>query len=135
MRRLRKLDVGVGNHLDAVAPGIDEIKKRPIHQFGTCRLGETLHRRAVIDHKAEMPLAVLVRRLHLHQRQKLVAHVDEGLSLAAPAQRELKELALNGEGLVEVADLERDVIVADQTGVGGHGCIRDRSCVFNVGIP
>jgi hypothetical protein len=35
-------------------------------------------------------------------------HVDEGLTLAAPAQREAKDLAVEGERFLDVADLERD---------------------------
>jgi hypothetical protein len=69
-----------------------------------------------------MPPAILVRRPGFHQRQKLVAHVDEGLAIAAPAQGEAENLAVEGERLVDVADFERDVIDADQAGQGGgHG--------------
>ena len=70
-----------------------------------------------------MPVAVLVRRLHFAQRQELVAHVDERLALAASAQREAEDLAVEGERLLDVADFERDVIDADEAGKGeGIGC-------------
>ena len=70
-----------------------------------------------------MALAIRVRRLFLHQREELVAHVDEGLGLAAPAQREAEDFSVEGERLLDVADLERDVIDADETGQGGHGVL------------
>jgi hypothetical protein len=62
-----------------------------------------------------------MRRVGLHQRQKLVAQIDEGLALAAPAQGEAENLAVKRERLVDVADFQRDVIDADEAGqIGGH---------------
>jgi hypothetical protein len=68
-----------------------------------------------------MARSVPMRRVGLHQRQKLVAQIDEGLALAAPAQGEAENLAVKRERLVDVADFQRDVIDADEAGqIGGH---------------
>ena len=59
----------------------------------------------------------------LLQREELVAQVDEGIGLAAAAERELEELAVEVECFVDVADFERDVVEADGAGffVRWHG--------------
>src|SRR4029077_1059996 len=106
----------IGDHLDAVAPRIEEVEERPVYEARAGGLGKVAHLGAVVDDQAEMALAIRVRRFGLHQRQKLVAHVDEGLGLAAPAQREAEDFSVEGERLLDVADFERDVIDADQAG-------------------
>jgi len=63
-----------------------------------------------------MARPVLMRCLGLHQRQKLITQVDEGLAFAAPAQGEAENLAVESERLVDVADFKRDVIDADEAG-------------------
>ena len=57
-------------------------------------------------------MAVLVGRLGApaREREELVAHVDERHPVRAAAQRELEQLTVERERLVDVADLERDVI-------------------------
>ena len=52
----------------------------------------------------------------LGQRQELVAHVDERHPPGAAAQREVEQAAVELERLLDVADLERDVVDADQAG-------------------
>src|SRR5262249_23172397 len=51
-----------------------------------------------------------------HEGNELVAHVDEGLILAPAAQGEIEDLAVEGQGLLDVSHFERDVIDADQLG-------------------
>jgi hypothetical protein len=50
-----------------------------------------------------------------HQREELVADVDEGRTGRPAAQGEFEELPVEGERLVDVADFERDVVDPDQT--------------------
>src|SRR5262245_35689389 len=122
MRCLGELDVGIGDDLDAIAPRIQEIEKRPVHHARARGLGEPAHARTVVDHQAKMPAAVPVRLLGLAQRQELVAHIDESLALAAAAQREAEDAAVEGKCLLDVADFKRNVIDADKAGEGGgHG--------------
>ena len=62
-----------------------------------------------------MPLTVGVRSRVARERDELVAHVDERHLAADPAaQIELEEAPVPGEGLLEVADLERDVVDPDE---------------------
>ena len=51
----------------------------------------------------------------LGQGDELVARVDEGHAGDAAAQAQLEDLAVEGQRLVEVADLEGDVVDADQS--------------------
>ena len=61
-------------------------------------------------------MARIVRRLRatLAHGQELVAHVDEGHAVNAPAQLEVEQAPVERERGVEVADLERDVVDAEQ---------------------
>ena len=65
----------------------------------------------------------------LAQRQELVAEVDERHPRRPAAQLELEESAVEGQRLLDVADLERDVVDADQTPALAHllGLGRDRA--------
>jgi hypothetical protein len=62
-------------------------------------------------------MAGLVGRLRAacRERQKLIAHIDEGHAGGAAAERELEDPAVEVEGLVEVAHLDRHVIGSDET--------------------
>src|SRR5881275_3725454 len=51
------------------------------------------------------------------QIDELVAHVDKGGALAAAAQIELEDLAVPVQRLVDVADLDRHMVDADQPGL------------------
>ena len=57
----------------------------------------------------------------LHQRDELVAHVDERRALHAAAQLEREEAPIEGQRRVDVADLEGHVIHADQPRALLHG--------------
>ena len=57
----------------------------------------------------------------LHQRDELVAHVDERRAGHAAAQLELEEAAVERQRGVEIADLERHVVHADQPRPSLHG--------------
>src|SRR5205807_1663383 len=92
-----------------------------------CR-GQLDNARAVIDDKADMP--ALDARLpvigHPRQVDELVAHIDERVTLPLAAQREIEDLPIPGERLVDIADLDRDMIDADQLRLPAvtHGSLR-----------
>jgi len=65
-----------------------------------------------------MPPVILMPVLRLHQGDELIAHVDEGLPLALAAQGKIEDPAIEGERLLDIPDLERDMIDADQLGPG-----------------
>src|SRR6267154_5921011 len=70
----------------------------------------------VVDDKPDMAAldsALLVIR-HPRHVDELVAHVDERAALAAAAQVEIEDLAIPVERLVDVADLDRHMVDADQ---------------------
>src|SRR4029079_994855 len=75
LRRLRELDLGVGDELDVVAPRVEErIAAEDLHS----RLaGRGEHRVAVVDDEPEVPRRVLALRAPLGEREELVDHVDE----------------------------------------------------------
>src|SRR5204862_306541 len=50
------------------------------------------------------------------QREELVAKVDEGHVRLAAAQLEAEQFAVEAKRLVNVADLDRDMVEADQAG-------------------
>src|SRR5437763_1482990 len=83
------------------------------------RLGALLHTRAVVDDKADMATLDAARFAVRHPRHvdELVPHVDKGAALAPAAQVEVEELAVPVERLVDVADLDRHMIDADQPGL------------------
>src|SRR5260221_10830160 len=71
MRRLGELDVGIVDHLDAVAPGVDEIEEGPRQQLAARRRDEVAYRRAVVDDDAEMPVLARLLGARLHQGDEL----------------------------------------------------------------
>ena len=119
--RLGELDVAVLDDLDVVAPRVDEVEPAAGQDLGARLLERLAQRRAVVDDEAEVAVLVLGLRAAGGERDELIAHVDERHARAAAAQRELEQPAVEGERLVDVADLERDVVDADQTRLGGLG--------------
>ena len=91
-------------------------KSRP--RLGTISAAGRLERRAdgvlVVDHEPEVAVAVGRLAAALGEGDELVARVDEGHPGRAAAQAQLEDLAVEGERLVEVADLEGDVVDADE---------------------
>ena len=109
-RRLRELHLVVLHDLDEVAPRIAKVETTAAEDLDSRRLERPPRRVLVVDDEPEV--AVLVGRLRapLRERDELVAHVDERHPVRAAAQRELEQLTVERERLVDVADLERDVI-------------------------
>jgi hypothetical protein len=61
-----------------------------------------------------VPRAIGWLRPTLHERDELVAHVDERRPRRATAEREREDPPVEGERLVDVVDFERDVVDADE---------------------
>ena len=66
--------------------------------------------------------------------KKLIAQIDEGGVLALAAQREFEQAPVEGQSLLDVAHLERDVVQSNSAGFAGlgHGGCLQMSLVENV---
>ncbi len=116
MRRLGELNIGVFDDFDPVAPGVEKIEKRSGQQFAAGFLDERAHCRAVVDDEPEMTAPVVVRVAALDKVDELIAELDEGIAGAFGAQREIENPAVKRQGLLDVADLERNMVNPDQAG-------------------
>ena len=128
--RLRELDLVVLDDLDAVAVGVEEVETPAREDLGAGRGERAPRRLLVVDDEPEVPGAVRRLRAALHQRQELVADVDERRTCGATAQAQLEQAAVELERALEVLDLERDVVDADELAVSSsppQGRIRCRS--------
>ena len=61
-----------------------------------------------------MAASILVRRRGFHQVDELISEFDKGVARPFAAQREVEDLAVEVESLVDVADLKGDVINTDK---------------------
>src|SRR5262249_12927832 len=113
VRRLGELNIVVADDLDAVAPRIAEIEEWARQRLDARSRERAAHRLLVVDHEAEM--AAVVGRLlaALLQRDELIAQIDEGRGLALAAQLELEQPAIEGQRLLDIAHLERNMIEPD----------------------
>src|SRR5437660_1669310 len=70
------------------------------------------------------------RRSALLQREELVAQVDDRRGLALAAQLELEQTAVEGQRLLDIADLERDMVETDGACFAcfRHGSLRQSPC-------
>src|SRR5262249_4806060 len=113
VRRFGELDIVVADDLDSIAPRIEEIEKWTGQRLDAGRRQRAAHRVLVVDHESEMTAAVGRLGAALLQREKLVAQIDERRGLALSAQLELEQTAVEGQRLLDVADLERDMVETD----------------------
>jgi hypothetical protein len=91
-----------------------------------------------------MPVLVLMLAVGLGQRNELIAQVDEGLAPVLGSQLEVEDPALEGQRLLDVAHLERDMVHAHQframllgTGMSRHATISlpaERLCGIASGL-
>src|SRR6516225_1988648 len=114
MRRLGELDIGILDHLDAVSPRIEKVEKGSRHQLAAGRFDPVAHTRPVVDDEPEMAAPVLVRFADLHHVDELVAELDKGVARPFCPELEVEDLAVEIERLIDVADLDRDVVDADE---------------------
>src|SRR4051794_16872582 len=100
--RLGELQVAIFDDLDAVSPGIEKVHEISLQHRRPGRLRKLAHAAAVIDDEPEMALFVALLPLSLHQRDKLIAHIDEGATGTAPPQLEVENPAIEGERLLDI---------------------------------
>jgi len=127
VRRLGELDAFVIDHLDPVAPGVQEVKERPLDHRRTRRLRQRAHRRTVVHRHAEMAMSRRLADRALHHGDELVAEVNERRALALTAQGEAEDAAVERQRLLHVADFERDVVDTHQSGLGPRRVVRHLS--------
>src|SRR5208282_2253293 len=61
MRRLGELNVGVFDHLDPIAPGVEKVEEGPRQQLAPRGLDTLADARTIVDDEPEMPAPVFVR--------------------------------------------------------------------------
>src|SRR6266545_2856181 len=113
--RFRELHLVALHDLHVVAPRIAEIEASTGEDRDAGSLERTSRRLLVVDHETEMARAVRRLRATFHQRDELIADVDERGAGHPAAQRELEDAPVEVERLVDLADLERDVVDPDKT--------------------
>src|SRR5262249_34829757 len=110
---LHELDVAVGDHVEAVAPGICDVVAAEV---GAKLAGGRDHAGDVVDDQTEV--SMLPPRLDglLEEGDELVTEVDESHVSRAAAQPQLrKERTPELECLLEAADVKRDMIDPQRT--------------------
>jgi uncharacterized cupin superfamily protein len=74
----------------------------------------------IVDDETDVSVRVGLLGATGRERDELVTHVDEGHALTAAAQREVEDPSVELERLVDVGDLHRNVVHADQSGTLHH---------------
>ncbi len=105
-----------------VPPGVEEVEttRTGMHDREALALHCGPHGGDVVDDEAEMALVVSRLSAALHERDELVAHVDEGGPGHAAAQLEIEQTCVQRERGVDIGNLERHVIHPDQPGPPLH---------------
>src|SRR5206468_3282582 len=101
-------------------PRVDEPQPARRHDLGADLLQRAPHSLLVVDDEPEVAIVVAALRARCAQREELVAQFDErhvGPSAAAELEGEDSPVPL--KRLVDVADLQRDVVDANEP--GRHG--------------
>src|SRR5829696_5669392 len=102
LRRLRELDVLVGDDLDVVAPGV----ANPIPaDVGSRFPGGPERPVPFVDDQPEVAMVVGRLLATFGERDELIADVDERHAPGSPPQRELEDPAVELERLLDVPDL------------------------------
>ena len=136
--RLRELDALVSDDLDAIAARVEEIEERARQQRDACRDKGIADGVPVIDDQAEMTAVVGRLPASLLERHELIAQIHECRGVRPAAELEVEQSAIEGQGLVEVTDLDGDVIHTDGTCLPcfRHGSLSDRPvCVAGLVMP
>ena len=107
LRRLRELDVLVGDDLEVVAPWV----ANPVPADVGSRFSGGLESAvSVIDDQPEVTVVVGFLPSTLGERDELIPDVDERHAPGPSAQRELEDPAVEVQRLLDVPDLQRDVV-------------------------
>ena len=120
MVRLRELDVPVVDHLDEVAPGVDEVVPANLDAGLPRELEGTL---LVVDDEAEVTMSIGRLRAPGCERDELVADVDERHPTGAAAELHVEDAPVEAERLLDVVHLEGDMIDTDEPRALRHGGI------------
>ena len=111
LRRLRELNLRVLDHLDEVAPWVEEVVPADLD-------ARRAHGRKrgffVLDDEADVPVAVGRLSSLTRESDELVADVDEGHVSRPPAERDVEDPPVELERLVYVVDLDGDVVDPDE---------------------
>src|SRR5262249_339417 len=110
---LSELNIVVTNDLHSVTPGVPKIKKRTIKQGNTSCLQRLAASLRVIPDETEVATIVCGLSATFLQGNKLIAKVDEGHGLSLATQLESEESAVERQRLVDVADLQRNMVEAN----------------------
>ena len=111
---LAELDLVVLHDLDAVAKRIDEIEAAAGEDLDACCFERASRRLLVVDDETEVARAVARLRPALHQRDELIADIDERRVVRATAKLDVEQSAVELERAIDVVDLERDVVDSDE---------------------
>lgn len=103
-----------------VAPGIEEVEAAAGKDAGAGLLQRVAGSFEIVDDEPDVPVRVGLLGAAGRQRDELVAHVDEGHAPPPAAQREVEDLSVELERLVDVGDLHRYVVHTDQSGALRH---------------
>jgi hypothetical protein len=129
MGRLGELDISVLHDLDAIAPRIEKVEEGSRQQLSACGFDSDANTRAIIDDQPKMPATILMWVWRFHEVDELVAELNKGVARPFPPQGKIKNLAIKVEGLLDIANLEGDVVDADEPWLAPvcvaylcHGC-------------
>jgi hypothetical protein len=115
MRRFGELDVVIADHFNTISPRVEEIQEPARQHLDVRRSQRGADRLFVIDHQPEMAPVIATLSAALLEGEELIAEIDESRPAALPAQFEVEQAAVEGQRLLDVANLERDVIQSDRT--------------------
>jgi hypothetical protein len=102
------------------SPGIEEVEASPGDNLDPRLLEHASRGLLIVDHEPEVPVVVARLPAPLAEREELVAHVEKGHSRCPTAQLEVEKPAVEGECLLDIADLEGDVVDAHQPWKAAH---------------
>lgn len=114
---LGELDALIADNLDPIAPWVIEIEKPAGHDFDTHLIEHPSHGFLVVDHQPEMPVLITRSVFDLRQGDELIAKIDERHRVAFATKGELQNLAVEFEGLVDIANLEGNMVDAHGSGL------------------
>ncbi len=108
LRRLRELDLGVGDDLHLVSPRVEErVAAEDLRARFACGRD---HRRLIVDDEPEVAGRIRALGPSFGEREELVAHVDEGHPVHPAAQLQVEQSPVEVERLVDRAHFEREVV-------------------------
>src|SRR5215469_17410247 len=119
--RLRELDLVVLHDLNAIAARVANVEEAARKDVHAGFLERTARHRLVIHDESEVRF--FRAGTSLEQGQELVAHPEEGGARDAAHVGGLEEVGVEGDRLLDVVDLERDMVDPDETWL--HGATND----------